>query len=74
MRTLLVVEGTHTEVKRGNTFRTFRGERMRVTGWEAPHKPSSTGRIYVEGYFTGHSHSFFPSVCGLEFIDPEHEA
>ena len=41
----------------------FRGDPMVVVDFEAPHKPSSTGRIN-----TNHG-SFFPSVADLEIVD-----
>jgi hypothetical protein len=41
----------------------FRGDPIVVVDFEAPHKPSSTGRID-----TNHG-SFFPSVADLEIVD-----
>jgi len=41
----------------------FRGDPIVVVDFEAPHKPSSTGRIN-----TNHG-SFFPSVADLEIVD-----
>ena len=42
----------------------FRGDEIIVTGYKAPHKPSSTGRIYTDGGM-----SYFPSVADLKIID-----
>lgn len=55
-------------VKIGQIVTDFRGETAIVTGWQEPHKPSSSGRIYVK--FTEDqqmSNEYYPSVYGAEF-------
>jgi len=42
----------------------FRGDPMVVVNFEAPHKSSSTGRIYTDD-----GSSYFPSVADLEIVD-----
>ena len=42
----------------------FRGDEMIVTGYKAPHKYGSTGRIYTDDGM-----SYFPSVANLKIID-----
>ena len=42
----------------------FRGDEMIITGYQAPHKSSSTGRIYTDDGM-----SYFPSVANLKIID-----
>jgi hypothetical protein len=49
---------------KGQEVTTFRGEKLTLTGWREPHKPSSTGRVFVTGNYVG---EFFPSVIGGEF-------
>lgn len=72
-RTLLVYKGTKTPARVGDLLLTFRGERYILTGSQSPRHSASTGRIYarMEGYPAEQGDSFFPSVCGLEFIVPE---
>lgn len=43
-------------VTAGEILEDFRGDHARVTGGQAPHKPSSTGKIYTDA---GH---YYPSV------------
>jgi hypothetical protein len=43
-------------VNAGEILEDFRGDQARVTGGQAPHKPSSTGKIYTDA---GH---YYPSV------------
>lgn len=62
----LVRKGTDEEVRPGAELETFRGERVVLTGSEEPRHPGSTGRVYVRDE-KGLSHSFYPSVCGLEW-------
>lgn len=65
MQTLIdTTTGDRIEV--GQTVTDFRGETATVTGWSAPHKPSSTGRIHVEGELSG---SFYPSVFSCAFVE-----
>jgi hypothetical protein len=52
---------------KGQEITTFKGFKGILTGWREPHKPSSTGRVYVllEGDST--DREFFPGVVGGEF-------
>lgn len=45
------------------------GERYQLLGGTAPHKSSSTGRIYVENLSNGMKAEYFPSVLDLEWQD-----
>jgi len=62
---ILVNKKTGSRLWKGDRVTTFRGEHGRLTGMTPPHKPSSTGRVYVEIGKT--SHEFFPSVVGAEW-------
>lgn len=64
--TLVYAEGPRKKqvAERGDIV-TSGGETWTLTGARAPHKPSSTGRIYVKGEGDGMTREFFPSVCGL---------
>lgn len=42
----------------------FRGESARVTGWDSPRHPGSTGRVAVR-VGGGGEREYFPSVYGL---------
>ena len=44
----LVYELTHKPVQIGDVVKTFRGDSVVVRGIVEPHKPSSTGRVYVQ--------------------------
>jgi hypothetical protein len=43
-------------VQAGEILEDFRGNQSRVTGGQAPHKPSSTGKIYTT------AGNYYPSV------------
>lgn len=51
-----------TTTARGDT------EKVKVTGYSAPHKLGSTGRVFVRDE-NGVTEGFFPSVFGLEIVD-----
>lgn len=59
---LLIDEVTQRSVKIADVRKDFRGETGRVHGGRAPHKPSSTGRVHVDG------REYYPSVFGLKWI------
>lgn len=40
----------------------------KVTDLQEPHKPSSTGRVYVEEIETGWKQGYFPSVFGMVWV------
>jgi len=48
------------------------GDTATVTGGSAPHKPGSTGRIYVRMSGVSTEMPFFPSVCGARWV-PEND-
>jgi hypothetical protein len=61
----LVDRATGEQLSRGDKVETFRGERGRLQDFRAPHKPSSSGRIWVKiGDYVA---EFFPSVINAEF-------
>lgn len=65
--TLVYTEGPRKKqvAELGDIVTSGRGETWTLIGARAPHKPSSTGRIYVRGEGGGIAREFFPSVCGL---------
>lgn len=64
---VLRYDATGEPVRVGDKAKTFRGKRVTVTGMREPHKPSSTGRVYVkEG---AHEAQYFPSVIGASWKD-----
>lgn len=57
----LVSDVTGKELNKGDEVLTFRGERVVITGGAAPHKPASTGRVYIR-YKDGIIGEYYPSV------------
>jgi len=55
---------TGEPVRIGDIVKTFRGETCTISGGRAPHKPASTGRVWVEEF----SQEYFPSVFDLEWV------
>lgn len=65
----LIYTDTGAPVQLGDQVQTFRGERAILLGIGEPHKPSSTGRVYIQLADSGASREFFPSVIGAEWIE-----
>jgi hypothetical protein len=65
----LIDEITGVEIKTGMTRETFRGEKVIVTGAKPPHKPGSTGRVYVRYALDLYTAEFFPSVIGAKWSE-----
>ena len=42
------------------------GEKVKLTGWEAPHHSASSGRVYVAK--NNLIRSYFPSVIGAKIV------
>lgn len=59
----LVDEKTNAPVSMGQAIVSFRGEEMKLLGGNPPHKPSSSGKIWVE------DGEYYPSVFGLKWIE-----
>jgi hypothetical protein len=55
-----------TPVCIGEMLESHRGDQYRITGGRPPHKPSSTGRVWVEG-----GGEYFPTVFDLTWVDKE---
>lgn len=70
---ILVHKDTGEEVQKLDTVVDFRGERAVVTGWQKPHSPASTGRLYVRMPKDrgGHEQGYYPSVFDCEWVDRE---
>jgi hypothetical protein len=50
-------------------FRDFRGEEWLLRSANPPHKPSSSGAVYVgKVNKTGSDYNFYPSVVGLKWV------
>jgi hypothetical protein len=54
------------DVTIGDDFKTFRGEPCTLKGGSPPHKPGSTGRVYVQIGEGGRE--FFPGVINLRWV------
>lgn len=55
----LMIKGKEATV--GMEVTSFRGEKAKLLSWTEPHKPSSSGRVYVE-WENGSTGEYFPSV------------
>jgi len=56
-----------SEVSVGQRVFTFRGELVEILSFNPPHKPSSSGRVYVK-FADGSTREFFPSVVGCSIV------
>ena len=67
----LVYTATQVEVKLGDEVTLHNAEGSYViTHIQAPHKPSSTGRVYVRpAHRAAGGMGYFPSVIGAEWIE-----
>jgi hypothetical protein len=67
-----LVDKRGCKVAVGTIVRSFRGEVATVHGITRPHKPASTGRVYVRfSDDEGTMGEYFPSVFGLTWVDRE---
>ena len=64
----LVRRGTQEEVCIGDKL-IQEGEEFEIMGWRRPHKPSSSGRVFVKTKNDTFERSLFPGVFDLEIID-----
>ena len=44
------------------------GQRVKITGGRAPHKPGSTGRVWVQDLANGAETEFFPGVVDAQWM------
>lgn len=65
----LIDEKTGKDVTVGDEVKTFRGETCVVADLCPPHKPASTGRVYVDFPGVTAQQGFFPSVIGAKFVE-----
>ena len=65
----LVHQFTNKNVYQSALVQDRDGQNFIVKGGNPPHKPSSSGRIWVTDITNKHNRDFFPSVCGLEWIE-----
>ena len=72
--------GNGTTVHQGFVALSHRGERWVITGGRAPHKESSSGRVYATLYAPAspdvsdvHESQFFPGVFDLVWVPTEHK-
>jgi hypothetical protein len=63
----LVHESTGKDVYLSELVVDFRGDKSIVKGGSAPHKPSSTGRVWVSDITNRYHSDYFPSIFGLKW-------
>ena len=64
----LVHQFTQKDVWHNELVQDRDGQNYVVKGGVPPHKPSSSGRIRVADITNTHNREYFPSVCGLKWI------
>ena len=62
---ILVDKKTGERIALGAQVTTFDGAVGTVIGWQAPHSPASTGRVFLE-MPGGFKPAYYPSVIGAE--------
>jgi len=79
-RTCALRTASGTAVGQGFVALSHRGERWVITGGTAPHKPSSSGKVYAKLYAPAspdisdaHEHEFFPGVFDLVWVPTENK-
>ncbi len=68
MRYKLIDTGSGKEIKPGYVIKTFRGEDVEVLSFTPPHKPSSTGKVYLRFLTDGWKQEYYPNVVEAQFI------
>mgnify|MGYP001169385359 FL=1 len=63
----LVHQLTEKDVWQNELVQDRDGQNYVVKGGMPPHKPSSSGRIWVADITNTHNREYFPSVCGLKW-------
>lgn len=64
----LIDTSTDAPAIMGQTLTDFRGDTAVLTDARPPHKPSSSGFVYVRDE-AGHSGEYYPSVFGLKWVE-----
>lgn len=64
---MLVTEKGERPVEVGVILTSFRGNKDKLVGGDAPHKPASTGHVYTKNIKDGWANRFYPSVYGLKW-------
>lgn len=59
----LVHKATQRPVQHSEPCASFRGDISIITGGEPPHKPSSTGRVFILG-----GNEYYPGVFDLQWV------
>ena len=63
----LVHQLTQKDVWQNELVQDRDGQNYVIKGGNPPHKPSSSGRIWVTDITNTHNREYFPSVCGLKW-------
>ena len=65
-QTHYLVHANGASVQVNETVKSFRGEDYIITGGASPHKPASTGRVWVTDAH-GNNCEYYPSVFGMKW-------
>lgn len=68
----LIDTKTNKPARMGQFITDFRGDTATLTDARPPHKPSSSGFVYVVDAL-GHSGEYYPSVFGLKWVAEEEQ-
>jgi len=69
-----LVDKDGKELVVGNTYFTFRNEEVVLVSFQKPHKPASSGKVFVRMPDRSWTQEFYPSVIGAEWIEREDRA
>ena len=63
-----LLDATGKPAQIGQYYPTFRGEMYLLVGGREPHKPSSTGRVWVKVSEDATTLEFFPNVFSMKWV------
>ncbi|MHA1970733.1 MAG: hypothetical protein ACTSXE_02680 [Candidatus Thorarchaeota archaeon] len=62
----LVDKKTGQEIELGSIRTSFRGDKLKILNFTAPHKPGSTGKVYTRDIDNGWTQEYYPGVVGAK--------
>jgi hypothetical protein len=68
MEWTLIETNTREPIKRGDVRETFRGERVKVIGFQPPHREGTTGKVDVVLIDDAATGTYYAGVIGAEYI------
>lgn len=62
---------TGAELNVGDVRLTFRGDEVRITSLQPPHKPESSGKVNVKFVSDGVPGQYYPGVLDARFVEAD---